>query len=147
MSKKVITLCSSANFYKHVNEIADELESKGYRAIVPETAKKMRKSGNYNVSAVKTWIKNEAHLYKKQKLMDTNFKEVEHSDAILVINDKKHGAEGYIGPNVFMEMALAYYLKKPIYILNGVKDDSNIYEEVYGMGNIILDGDLSKIKL
>ena len=147
MSKKIITICSSAAFYKHVGEIAEELESRGYETVIPQTAEKMRKSGNYDVAAVKTWIKNEADLHKKQKLMDAHFKEVERADAILVVNDKKHDVEGYIGPNVFMEMALAYYLKKPIYILNGVSNDSTIYEEVYGMGNIILDGNLEKFKL
>lgn len=144
---KTITICSSAAFYRHVNEIADQLEAKGYKVLVPHTANKMRESGNYDVSAVKTWIKNKEDLHKKGKLMDEHFKEVEKADAILVVNDEKHGEKGYIGPNVFMEMALAYYLKKPIYILNGVNNDSRIYEEVYGMGNTVLNGDLSKIDL
>src|SRR3990167_6663602 len=117
---KTITLCSSASFYKHVGEIADKLEKRGYKVIIPLTAGKMRKSGNYDVSAVKTWIQNKDDLHKKKKLMDEHFKEVERSDAILVVNDEKHGVAGYIGPNAFMEMAVAYYLKKPIYILNGV---------------------------
>ncbi len=147
MSKKIITLCSSANFYKHVGEIADELENRGYKVIIPRTAEIMRKSGDYDVAKVKTWIKNKDDLPKKRKLMDGHFAEVEKADAILVVNDEKHGTPGYIGPNGLMEMALAYYLKKPIYILNSVKNDSNIYEEVYGMGNLILDGDISKIKL
>lgn len=145
--KKTIAICSSAAFYKHVNGIADELETRGYKVLVPHTANKMRTSGDYNVTNVKTWIANKSDLHKKQKLMDMHFREVEAADAILVVNDEKHGEPGYIGPNVFMEMSLAYYLKKPIYILNGVKNDSKIYEEVYGMGNVILDGDLDKIDL
>lgn len=147
MAKKIITLCASVVFYEHVNEIADVLQEKGFQTIVPKTAEKMRESGNYEVSSVKTWYENSEHFTKKRALMDAHFAAVETADAILVVNDKKHGVEGYIGPNVLMEMAIAYYLKKPIYILNDISKDLNVYEEVYGMDCQILNGKLEKIIL
>jgi len=76
-----------------------------------------------------------------------HFNEVARGDAILVVNDNKPGQPNYIGPNATMEWGLAYYLGKPVFILNGVDKDSNYYEEVYGMSTAVLDGDLSKIKL
>jgi hypothetical protein len=70
---------------------------------------------------------------------------VSAGDAILVVNDEKHGIPGYIGSNVLMEMGLAFHLRKTIYVLYPVTKDSPIYEEVQGMDSVILDGDLSNI--
>ena len=140
-----IVFCSSASFYEHVNRLADELEQLGHESIVPDSAEKMKKSGNYDVASHKTWYDNPDDYTQKRALMDGHFKKVTEGDAILVVNDDKHGQAGYIGPNALMEMAVAYYLKKPIYILNNVPKDSSIFEEVVGMGCVLLDGDLSKI--
>ncbi len=144
---KVITVCSSASFYKHVNEIADKLRQKGFEVIVPESAEKMRKTGNYDVKSHKTWYDNPADFKRKKELMDAHFAEVEKADAILMVNDEKHGKSGYIGPNGLMEMTLAYYLKKPIYVLNDVPKDLNVYEEVIGMGCQLLNGNLEGINI
>lgn len=147
MKKKVITICASSNFYKHVNQVADELEAKGFEVIVPHNAAIMRKTGDYDVVKLRTWLKDPSEFTKKQKFMDMHFKEVEKADAILVVNDEKNGVKGYIGANGLMEMALGYYLKKPIFILNPVSKDSSVYEEVHGMGAVILHSDLDKIDL
>ncbi len=144
---KTIVLCSSAAFYRHVNELADELEKRGFHAVVPLTAERMRASGDYNVDSVKTWYGNPGDYDKKAQLMRGHFDKVAEGDAVLVVNDEKHGVPGYIGPNVLMEMGLAFYLKKPIYVLDDVVPDMPVYEEVLGMGSVILSGDLTKISL
>lgn len=144
---KIITICSSAAFYKHANEVKDKLEKIGYKVIVPYTANNMRQSGNYNVADYKTWYDNEDDYDKKAKLMREHFEEVARADAILVVNDEKHGISGYIGPNVLMEMGLAFYQKKPIYVLNSISSDMPVYEEVIGMGSVILNNELRKISL
>jgi hypothetical protein len=46
-----------------------------------------------------------------------------------------------------MEWGLAYYLDKPIFILNSIVKNHNAHEEVYGMSTVVLDGDLAKIEL
>jgi nucleoside 2-deoxyribosyltransferase len=143
---KTIVLCSSAAFYEHVNQIAAKLQKMGYKTVVPETAGKMKGSGDYDIKKVKTWVDNPEHFTKKQCLAMTHFKEIAEGDAILIVNDDKPGQPNYIGPNATMEWGVAYYLGKPVFILNGVSKDSNFYEEVYGMGTV-LDGDLAKIKL
>ncbi len=145
MTKKTIVVCSSANFYKHACEIADQLEKMGFKAVVPETAEKMRASGNYNAADYRTWHKDPGEYHKKSYLMDTHFKEIDKGDAILVVNDEKHGEPGYIGSNVLMEIALAYWQKKPIFVLNKVSPDARTYEEIVGVRAVILDGDLSKV--
>jgi nucleoside 2-deoxyribosyltransferase len=134
----VITICSSAAFYRHVNELQDKLEALGYRVIVPSVATKMRESGNYTVSDYKTWYENDQDWHKKAQLMRAHFDAVTKADAILVVNDTKHGVDGYIGPNVLMEMGLAFVQQKPIFVLNSIAHDMPIYEEVMGMGSVIL---------
>jgi nucleoside 2-deoxyribosyltransferase len=143
---KTIVICASAAFYEHVNEVAEELEKLGFRAVVPHNAQKMKKQGNYNVEAVKTWFKNPEDFSKKANFMRMHFDEVAKGDAVLVVNDEKRGVPGYIGSNVSLEMGLAFYLKKPIYILNPVQKGAPNYEEVIGVGSIIINSDLKKIK-
>jgi hypothetical protein len=143
---KTIVLCSSAAFYEHVGKLADELTVMGWKAIIPQTARKMKASGNYDVDAVKTWYKDPSHFNRKTALMRDHFNEVAGSDAILVVNDEKQGVPGYIGPNALMEMGIAFHLNKPIYVLNPVAEGNPVYEEVMGMGSTILNGALNNIK-
>ncbi len=66
-------------------------------------------------------------------------------DAILVTNYPKNGIDGYVGGNSLMEMGLAHYLRKKIYLLFPVSSKLNYKEEILGMKPIILDGDISLI--
>src|SRR5436190_10087200 len=143
---KTIVICSSAAFYQHVNEIAARLRKLGWKVVVPMTAVNMDKTGDYDVAKVKTWVNNPKDFKKKHHLATAHFKEIVEGDAILIVNDDKPGKPNYIGPNTTMEWGLAYHLRKPVFILNGVPKDSNFYEEVYGMATVV-DGDLGKIKL
>jgi hypothetical protein len=143
---KTIVICSSAAFYEHVNQIAEELEAMGYIAVVPLTARKMKESGNYDVAKIKTWIDRPEDFGLKNDLATAHFKEIANGDAVLLVNDDKPGKPNYIGPNATMEWGVAYHLGKPVFIMNGVDKDSNFYEEVYGLATVI-DGDLARIKL
>jgi nucleoside 2-deoxyribosyltransferase len=146
MSKKTIVVCTSAAFYKHANEIANELTKMGYKVVVPATALKMKEENNYDVKRIKTWYDNPQDAYIKQGRAKKHFEEVANGDAVLVVNDDKPGKPTYIGPNTMMEWGLAYYLDKPVFLLNSVAKDHNAYEEMLSMATPI-DGDLSKIKL
>ena len=77
--------------------------------------------------------------------INEHFKLIENSDAILVLNYEKNGVANYIGGNAFLEIGLAYYLKKAIYLINPIPKLS--YEtEIIAMRPIIIDKDLTKIK-
>ncbi len=143
---KTIVLCPSAAFYEHVNQLADEINSMGFKAIVPLNAKQMKEKGDYNVEAVKTWYKDPTDFSKKTEFMRQHFDEVAKGDIVFVVNDEKRGVPGYIGSNVLLEMGLGFYYKKPIYVLNPISTEASNYEEVVGMGSIIINGDLTKIK-
>ncbi len=119
----------------------------GYEVLVPNSALKMQQTGNYNVENAKPWLKNPDDFSTKKQLMDGHFKKITEADAILVINDEKRGLPGYIGANVLMEITLAYYLNKTIFVLHDVSPENPVYEEVMGIGVISLHGDISNIKM
>jgi diphthamide synthase subunit DPH2 len=145
MSTQTIVICSSAAFYKHANEVKAELEKAGCTVVVPKTARRMAEAGDYDVSHYKTWMKNEDDYNLKADYMRTHFDEITKGDIVLVINDEKHGQANYIGPNVLMEMSLAWYQNKPVYILNGMPMGSAFEEEIKGFLPIVLDGDLAPL--
>jgi hypothetical protein len=136
----IITICSSANFYRKAVDIQARLENEKYKIVVPSTAEKMKQSGDFDVSHYKTWFADASDYHKKAALMRGHFDKVAESDAILVLNDEKHGVANYIGGNVLMEMALAFYLHKPIFVLNEIPEESPFLEEIVGMGPIVLHG-------
>lgn len=139
---KTITICSSANFYKQAVDIQAQLASQGYTVLIPDTAEKMKQTGDFDVSHYKTWFADANDYHKKAALMRGHFDKVAEGDAILVLNYEKHGVDNYIGGNVLMEMALAFYLHKPIFILNEIPAESAFEEEILGMGPIVLHGKL-----
>ena len=144
-TKPIITICCSCNFYKHASEVQEELEASGFGVIVPETVGVMKASGDWDVSHYKTWFAQEGDYPEKARLMMAHFQEVSRGDAILVLNDEKHGVQNYIGNNVLMEMAIAFWLKKPIFILNEYPANSTAEEEIKGMLPILLHGDLTAL--
>ncbi len=145
MKSVLVTICSSANFYKKAVEIQAELETAGHSVIIPATAEKMKSSGDFNVEHYKTWFANANDYHKKSALMRGHFAEIEKGDVLLIINDEKHDQPNYIGGNVLIEMALAFYLRKPIYILNDIPEQSNFLEEIIGMEPVVLKGDTEKL--
>lgn len=70
------------------------------------------------------------------------------SDAILVLNLRKKGAEGYIGTSGLMEIGLAHYLNNKIFLFNKLPSyrDARWAHEVAIMKPVILKGDFAKIK-
>lgn len=144
-SKKTITICSSASFYRDVIEIERELRNIGFKVKVPETAIKMKKAYDYDVKHYKIWFGDKSQYKKKTILMKNHFKKVIDSDAILMINKEKNGMKGYIGGNGLMEMTIAFHYKKPIFIYEKISDDSPISEEIYGLNSIFIDKDLTAI--
>jgi hypothetical protein len=141
-----ITICSSASFYRQAVEIKDQLEKENFTVLVPDVAEKMRQSGDFEVSHYKTWFADANDYHKKAELMRKHFEKIEKGDAVLVLNYEKHGKQNYIGGNVLMEMSLAFYLRKPIFILNDIPKDSPFEEEIRGMGPIVLLGDAKALQ-
>jgi hypothetical protein len=144
---KTITICSSANFYRQVIDIQEVLEKRGYKVLVPSNALEMKRTGDFDVSHYKTWFEDAKDYHKKADLMRGHFSEIEKADAILVVNNEKHGIKDYVGGNVLIEMSLAFYLNKPIFVLNELPEESSFIEEIRGMGPVVLHGDITTLSL
>ena len=140
----IITICSSANFYKHVVDIEAELVALGFDVLVPHNANEMKKTGDFEPTH-RTWLQNPDDYHKKSDYMRRHFDEIEKGDVCLVVNDEKHGKPNYIGGNVLIEMAIAFYLNKSIYIFNGLPEGTPYDEEIIGMNPVVLDGDIQKL--
>lgn len=145
-NRKTIVICASASFYLKVVEIHKQLKDLGFKVKVPLTVNKMVKSGDFKVGTYKTWMEKPENYKRKSYLTKKHFNEVSKGDMVLVLNYNKNGKDGYIGGAVLSEMAIAFYLKKPIYILNKIDESSNFKEEIYGFQPMILNNNLNLIK-
>ncbi len=143
---KTIVICSSASFYEKLFPIQNELKKLKFKVVLPKTANTMKKQNNFNVESVKTWYKNPNDYSKKQKLMKEHFEKIIKGDIILVANFDKNNLEGYVGGNTLMEMTIAFFYKKPIFVLNDISENLSFKEEIYGLTPRFLNGDLSKIE-
>lgn len=144
-----ITICGSIAFYHEILKTKEELEKMGHEVKLPPS---QLEDGNGNpISALqyyeirKTSSGNEAWVWdRKEWAMKKHFDKIVWSDAILVLNYDKNKIEGYVGANTLMEMGLALYLNKKIYLLNSIPEIS-YKEEILGAKPIIINGDLNKI--
>lgn len=143
-TKPTIVICSSANFYEHALQVETELHKLGYNTVVPKSALEMKQRCDFTVQ--KSWYDNPDDYHMKADYMRSHFDRINESDAVLVVNDEKHGVPGYIGPNVLLEMSLAWYQNKPIYLLNELPVNSPLEEEIKGMSPVVLHGDLTKLE-
>lgn len=140
-----IVICSSAAFYEQAVAVQTQLVKTGRKVVLLATAEKMKLAGDYDVSKYKTWFANADDYDKKAFLMHEHFDKIAAGDAILVLNYEKNGKPNYIGGNVLMEMAVAFHLQKPIYVLNPLDETSPYYEELAGCLPIVLEGDITKL--
>lgn len=85
----------------------------------------------------------------KNDVLHKSFDLIAQADAVLVLNYKRKNQEGYIGTSTLMEIAIAYYLRKKIFLLYSVAhfNDVRSSHEIAIMQPIILNGDLSKIMI
>ncbi len=133
-----IVVCGSTEFATDMVEIANQISKKGHETSYPEPVLKEEDF---------------AREYSREKLLEMkpiwmqgHFKKIENSDAVFILNKKRKGFDGYIGSNTLMEMTIAHYLKKKIFIMNPIEDGQPHYEELVSIKPVILDGDLEKIK-
>ena len=144
-----ITICGSIAFYNEMLKTKEQLERLGHEVKLPPS--ELNNGNGQPISALqyykirKTSLGDEKWVWdRKGEAIKKHFDKVVWSDAILVLNYDKNNIEGYIGANTLMEMGLAFYLKKPIYLLNSIPEIS-YKEEILGVKPTIINGDISKI--
>lgn len=134
-----ITLCGSMHFAKEMLETQKILKKMGNECLIVPEIKDYFDNPNLNMD-YDYCIENDCQM--------DHFNKINESDAILVLNYTKNNINNYIGGATLMEIGLAYFLGKKIFILNDIPDEKTVRYafEVKLSQPTILKGDLSKIK-
>jgi len=138
-----ITICGSLTFAKKMIEAKEKLEKLGHQVNLPpdtEIVTDGKLDHNDLDADYKHCIKN--------NILRKHFANIEKSDAILVLNYDKNKVRGYIGTSSLMEIGLAYYLDKKIFLLNPTPHHSEHrwVHEIRIINPVILNDDLGNIK-
>ncbi len=133
-----ITICGSMAFAKEMLDIQKQLESQGHEVEIPITTQQCTTQDGLN---------EDLEFCLANDVMRDHFKKIQASDAILVLNFPKNNIAGYIGGSSLMEIAVARYLDKKIFILNDLPDEKILrYSlEVKLSQPTIINNDLNKI--
>ena len=143
-----ITICSSAFFTKETYETKQKLEEKGHEVFVYPQEIKI----NGKLIHITDYYKmrkddlTDDLLKIKTKLIDEHIERIKNSDAILVLNLDKDGRNGYIGGNTFLEMGIAYYLNKKIFIWKKPSENLSYFEEIMALNPIIVNENIEELK-
>lgn len=151
-----ITICGSIAFYSEMEKIKEALEVNGHEVFIPllNNEAPVEMGGGKTIYFGKYVEDNggidafppDHELWNlKENAIRDHYEKIEWCDAIIISNHEKKGIEGYIGGNTLIEMGVAFFLKKPIYILNPVSSELSYKQEIYGMKPTFLNGDVSTI--
>jgi hypothetical protein len=137
-----ITICGSMTFAKEMLKVRDDLEKLGHEVKIARDTEQVAK-GEHDSDDLEA----DYEHCLKYDLIREHFHFIETSDAILVLNYEKNGIKGYIGASVLIEIAVAYYLKKKIFILKKLPEAKQqpLVHEIKIMQPIVINDDLSEI--
>lgn len=135
-----IAICGSMQFHKEMQEVRAALVATGHSVLVPKSLELMEKEGYVHPTSDEEKITAKIEY----DFIREHFRKIEQSAAILVLNYDKKGIIHYIGGNTFLEMGLAFWLGKKIFLLNPIPD-MEYKTEMHAMKPIVLQGDLQKI--
>ena len=133
-----IAIVASMKFSKEMMESSKYIKKKGHTTILPVGVEK-----HINKTSLKK--EEDSNTKIKGDLIRGYYKKIEDSDALLVLNYDKNNIPNHIGGNTFIEMAFAYVLNKPIYLLNPIPELSYT-SEIEAMEPIVLNGDLNMVE-
>ena len=143
-----ITLCGSAGFIDDMEQLAHELESLGHEvklppvSVIDKNGKEFHTRDYYKLK--KTMPTNPAFWREHTQRIRNHMDKIAGAEAVLVTNYDKNGIKSYIGPNTLMEMGIAFYLHKKIFLLNPIPEVA-WKEEILGMQPVVLKGDFKLI--
>ncbi|MFA6522241.1 MAG: hypothetical protein WCT24_01450 [Patescibacteria group bacterium] len=137
-----IMLCGSMSFAKEMLDVQAQLSKMGHEVFVPCDAElHVEDSGLIDDLTV-----DRAHLIENN-VMKRCFDLLAQSDSVVFLNYPKNGVDGYIGTSSLMEMGLAYYLGKEIFLLfaHPNPEDHRWAHEVASFQPTILHGDFDAL--
>jgi hypothetical protein len=139
-----ITICGSVKFAKQLVDVYRKLEKLGHEPLMHKcmfgiadgTAEKLIKGISINHAK----IKREGNFIKWWHDC------IKSGNALLVCNFDKNGIKNYIGGNTLMEIGFAHVNNKKVFLLNPVPKNVSYVDEIKAMTDVVLNGNLSKIK-
>ena len=133
--KNIISICGSMHVLEEMERLRTDLVRQGFDVHLPEADENEVRY---------TSLPQDARPAMKKQFIDTHLRKIRESDAVLIANYPRRGVKGYVGPNTLIEIAFAYALGKPIYLLHRMGDQP-CKDEVDGLAPTILNHDLSRI--
>ncbi|MEK7612845.1 MAG: hypothetical protein AAB449_01720 [Patescibacteria group bacterium] len=119
----------------------DELKALGHDAFLTDLHAPFIGKSDEEKEEIKLFQKNNKDAIREF------WRKMQGADAVLVVNLDKHGIKNYIGGNTFLESGFAHVLDQKIFLLNPVPDIPYYKTEIEAMKPVILNGDLSQIKV
>ncbi len=152
-----ITICGSIGVYKEMEIARDRLMEYGHEVKIPELAMEVPEKfgGGKKVYFGKYIEENggidafppEHEIWNlKEGAIRDHYEKIDWCEGILVVNHKKRGIEGYVGGNTLIEIGVAFYLNKKIYILNQVSPELSYKQEIMGTKPMVINGNFSLVK-
>jgi len=135
-----IAICSSMSFVDDMVKIKDYLVYRGHEVVLPRNTELYANGSLIFESRVES-----AENKLDHDLIKNYFKEIQNSNAALIVNKTKNNIENYVGGNTLMEMGFAYVLDKKIFLLNPIPAMSYT-AEIEAMSPVVINGYLNLIK-
>ena len=125
-----VALHSSLDFKKDIISVKEYLESHNIDVILPDLRgyKRIRDE----LGDDKTFSKIKTHLTRQIML------NVERCDCLLILNYNHRGYQNYVGGTSFVEMVVAFYLGKPIFLLHEIPKKMVYTEEIKALEPIVV---------
>lgn len=133
-----ITICGSMRFAKEMDMWKQKLTEKGFEVHIPGGFDNLQgyKEAGDTQEATKMKIEND--------YINSHYKFIKQSEAILVLNYEKDGIPNYIGGNSLMEIGFAFTQNRDIFLLNPAPEQSYT-AEINAMQPIVINDDVQNI--
>ena len=142
-----IVICGSIAFIEEMEKTQQTLQHMGHDVLIPPLTIPNGKGGTMPVEEFyklrqtagdeDLWI-----WERKRQAMRAHFEKIVWSDVILVMNRYKNRIDGYVGSNTLIEMGLAFFLGKTIFLYRRIPD-MPCREEILGFKPRLLNSSLS----
>jgi len=139
-----IAICGSMHFAKQMREAKKELEKAGHKTLLPGDVDDCLKNPDLKTNFENDFEGELKHCLNRNLLRE-GVDKIKVSDALLLINHTKNEISGYIGTSGLMELGVAFFLNKKIFLLNPVDKKQKYALEVELTKPTVLNGDLKNI--
>ena len=135
----IVKIHASLDFKDEMVSARNYLVSAGYDVLLPELQR---------FQHIRDELGDDIEFTKiKTRLTKQNMTYVEKCDCLLILNYPHRNITNYVGGNSFLEMVLAYYLHKPIFLLNNIPSDMPYTEEIKALEPLVVGSLINFVNL